>query len=646
MNLISPRAEIDRGAPPESRWRSLAGKLRSIDAVTVVLALAGLLLRLEYLREFSSALNFDLALGADVLEYDARAREILNGRLFPTQPEIHGAIYPFFLAFLYWIGGFSIPFVRLIQLLLNWCSWLILEYVLGRFGVSQRVRRWFLALAMFYPVLFFHQAELISESLLLPLFTGFLLLISGRGVENGRRPLRLTASGVVLGVAALVHGMALAAGVVEVLYLCWRRRYRSALLMVAGITLVLLPSIVVKSVHYGRPVGLQANSGFNIWLGNNPESTGGCWLRPGFRWRQLHAEAEREAVQRGVGVNRIWLGRAAQFWIAEPLHGCRLYLKKIPRIFAVNELISGADPGELVCYTDLVFFGRFFTIPLFFMAAIGGWRRWCTPGERWRSRHLFLLFAAFFLIQLLTVTSGRYRQMMMVPVLVFAASGITVFNWRRYWFLPVFAIGFAGIFGFTFHRSNRAEAASLYGEAALYKGKTALAEDLLRFAAARIDDPARFDNLLGIIAERQGKRAAAKAYYRSAISREPDRHEAHLNLGVLLGGEPGREEEARAEFVRALELAPENASGHYNFARFLSAGGDFAGAESECRNALEDDRFFAPAWNLLGVFRANRNDLSGALACFRRAEELDPREEGYRANRQAMENVINAATVR
>ena len=55
-------------------------------------AALGLLLRLEYLREFATALNFDLALGADVLEYDARAREILNGGFFPDHPEIHGAL--------------------------------------------------------------------------------------------------------------------------------------------------------------------------------------------------------------------------------------------------------------------------------------------------------------------------------------------------------------------------------------------------------------------------------------------------------------------------------------------------------------------------------------------------------------------------
>ena len=73
------------------------------------IAVCGLLFRLEYLREFSQQINFSSAVGPDVQEYHERALEILNGRIFPEEPEIHGPLYSFFLAALYKITGSSIP---------------------------------------------------------------------------------------------------------------------------------------------------------------------------------------------------------------------------------------------------------------------------------------------------------------------------------------------------------------------------------------------------------------------------------------------------------------------------------------------------------------------------------------------------------
>ena len=64
-------------------------------------AIAGLLFRAEYLREFSAFEHFNCVVGADVQDYFDRACGILKGEVFPSRPDIHAPLYGFFLAGIY-----------------------------------------------------------------------------------------------------------------------------------------------------------------------------------------------------------------------------------------------------------------------------------------------------------------------------------------------------------------------------------------------------------------------------------------------------------------------------------------------------------------------------------------------------------------
>ena len=66
--------------------------------IFLLIALSGLLLRGLYLFEYAHFVNFDLAIGADIGEYQSRALEILKGKFFPDTPDIHAPLYSFFLA--------------------------------------------------------------------------------------------------------------------------------------------------------------------------------------------------------------------------------------------------------------------------------------------------------------------------------------------------------------------------------------------------------------------------------------------------------------------------------------------------------------------------------------------------------------------
>ena len=92
---------------------------RRRNAVFAVLLGLGMLLRAEYLREFSTSPLFGFALGADVSEYYERAQAILNGVFTSASPDIHAPLYSWFLALELFLTGGSVAAVRGVQLALN-----------------------------------------------------------------------------------------------------------------------------------------------------------------------------------------------------------------------------------------------------------------------------------------------------------------------------------------------------------------------------------------------------------------------------------------------------------------------------------------------------------------------------------------------
>ena len=609
------------------------------------LVAAGIALRIWYLWDFSGSPLFTRALGADVTEYCARAREILAGRWFSSSPDIHAPLYPLFLALMLKLGGGSVPLVRALQLILNLGAWLALYRLLKYEGVRRTVRLTFLGLAMLLTVPVYYQAELVSEALLLPEAAAcfWCLHFAFRGNLRRRRALGAAGAGVVMGALNLTHPMTLLFTVAEIVLAFCRRRRRVGALMLGAAVLIVGAWCAAQSIRYGRLCGIQANGGFNIYLGNNPAADGKCYIRPGLAWRRLHREAAAEAARRGISKDVVFLGRAAEFWLHHPGKGLALWGRKALSVLSPSESPSGSDLPPLLYFTTCVFFGRLLTPALFLLGAFGVWRifrRRYSGFDHW-----LLLFFALYAAQIVTVTSGRYRLLMLAPVMLFAAVGGCEWGWRRWWFLiPAVVLG-CGFLTITDYGKNRGEAAALYAEAVLHDGRWQFADELAAYAArtSSLPDPAQYANLRGAAAEGSGDLAAAEKHYRRATASEPELAAPWMNLANL-AAQRGDSAAAEAHYRRAWTLDPQLPDLAYNYARFRFLSG--APCAAEIASALQAASGDAKVWNLAGMLAMRDKNYAHAAECFARAAEFaaDPAaREAYRNNcRIAVESVRSA----
>ncbi|MBR7106820.1 MAG: glycosyltransferase family 39 protein [Lentisphaeria bacterium] len=560
-----------------------------------LIAACGLLFRLEYLREFSLLPHFDMAIGPDVQDYYDRAQEILSGKIFPASPDIHAPLYSTFLAALLRLTGNSVAWVRAIQLLLNYAAWLWLCRILRNAGANMRVILIFLSLAMFTPVLLFHQSELISESLLIPLLAGAIYFLYN--ADSNKNPDRQHFSaGLCCGLAILTHGFMWAFAAAEAGYHLYMRQWKAAAMILCGVAVMTVPVILAKSIYYERFTTLQQNSAFNIWLGNNPAADGGCYLRPGSAWESEHRTAEAEAAARKISIDRLYWERMGKFYLSTPGALLRLPLKKLWKLLLPVEFISGADSPAMIYKTPLQYYLRGVAVIPSILVLAGIVMLIYKRGEK-KYIHFYLLPAALALAQILTVTSGRYRVPLMPGALLLAAATAATLNKKQLFTGTVAALALA-VFSLPTPPRLDPEERSIMGEVYFRQGKFDLADPALEFASRHIDDPTRFANMRGIIAEKRGNISLAKSFYLQA--RSPYNPQGHFNCGLLLSNDTSVNDLllANAMLVEGLKITPDRPD----------------------------------IWNQIGINFVKLNNLKLAEAAFARAVELSPAHPGYRKN--------------
>ena len=589
---------------------------------------AGVVLRIIYLVEYSGFVNFDIASGADVREYYDRALEICSGRLFPEKPDIHGIFYPLIIAPVLAVSQ-SAVLLRVLQTLLNAGAFAGMYFLLAQYGVSLAVRRIFLALAMLYPVLIFHTAELISESLLIPLLCIIMFLLCRMRRSPEKELLYAGFAGAFSAFCVLTHAGMLLFSFGTAAEIFREKRKKCAAVFLASLAAITGVFVLVQSLHYGKFSFVQANGGFNFYLGNSEKADGTCRLRPGLEWRKLHLAAEKEAAERRISTNRLFMEKSLRYILQNPGHAMYGFCRKAVMFFHYKELISGADPDGLVYRTKTVFAGRFFTLAVMLLAIAGMVTAWI--------KHLkvppdfIVLLAAVFAVNVLAVTSGRYRIAAYPSLYLFAAYAITYIPAKVTAAFSVICMLPALLLGYG--KNLDAESLRILGEAAYRKGDYDTAFRHLQQLSTENDDPSGVENMLGNIYEMRQNHAAARKCYEKVILLEPDRFEAYMNLANLTTDK----NEAEKLFQKAFEKGGRQSGlWHTNYAKFLLRSGNARAAVEYAREgtALLPDN--ADAWNTLAVAYAYTGNIRLASEAFDAASRLVPENEGYRRNAEIM----------
>lgn len=619
------------------------------------------LIRWLYLSEYSCSPLFSISVGADVQEYSQWARQILAGRLLWSRVEIHAPLYPYFLALLYWCFSFNMYFVRGFQLLLGFLAILpIAGSVLILRGDNTKNSYFLREMILFslvwawYPPLIYYQAELISESLLLPLISlAIFFLYMGEKVSAmklGREFLYFAAAGFFCGLAILAHPLSFFFTAFETIYLFIRNQngYRlrwgaaaSPIIFISAALLTIAPSGIYNAVFLKEFVPVQANSGFNLYLGNNPDADGTCYLRPGPEWDRVHHEADKAAKELGVSKDRYFANRTVQFAISNPIKCLKLLFMKAVYAWNFRELTSGADISFLRYATPFQrhfkwAFGLCGTLALACLFLNLGNRNFYVG-----YRHFLILSAAVWIAQIIFVTSGRYRAAMIPSILLLAGSAVSYIlsNFKSY---PKIFLSLAVAAVLVFVPSppinearEKAEAETILGEAMMKSGQLYEAEKLLRSASENMSRWSRSYNLLGIVLERQNRIKEAEDYYFQATECDKENPDGWMNLASLYSS-LNRRDKAQEYFDKAFKLNKESPELDYNYALFLYRWGDNAGAEKHYRACLNINPSHRMALNNLGIVCLMRNRNTEALEYFSKALRLEP------GNAQLMKNLAIA----
>jgi Tfp pilus assembly protein PilF len=345
------------------------------------------------------------------------------------------------------------------------------------------------------------------------------------------------------------------------------------------------------------PVFLSAHSGVNFWIGNNPLATGYPRFPPGLHAGQkAMLEDSITTAEKAAGrslkrseVSAYWSGKAKSYiknnfgaWLKLLLVKAGNFwnafqyddLSIITILREQNVILPGLKFGLVAA---LAIPGLLFALSKY-------------PLSRWVAAAVLLQMAS-----LLTVfVTERYR-VAAVPGLLLGASFGVLQLWQNcvsakysravlYLILLLAATLFVSIP----QKDPGLWALDAYnaGWQALQSNNLPLAEQKLNVAYAYAPENAEVNFARGNLRLAQGNKSAAESHYLAALSFDPNHEGAYNNLGVL-ALEEKRWNRAADFLTKALREDPRDAKTHYLLARAQLKRGDTDAARAEIETALQ-----------------------------------------------------------
>jgi len=417
------------------------------------------------------------------------------------------------------------------------------------------------------------------------------------------------------------------------------RRWRSAIVMAAGLALALSPVVIRNVVVAGDWSPASSHGGLNFYIGNNPEANGAYHMVPGIRPNIAGQQVDaRRVAEQSVGrslddseVSAYFYGLGWTWIRLHPTDALRLFIRKLAYTFN-SAYISLNYSYPFYAYDArtllaVLFVGPWLLIPVGVVGLVIG-----MPAGR---RFEYLVWASFVPFYALAVAiffvTERYRLPILVPLCMGSGCAIDAIiriraNATRFkeWLHPeVFAllaiIPLAILVNWPVHVDDgRAEERTRMAESLVVAGKYDQAEEWVQRAEQNHPSPGLLHFRIGRLYLRSRKPQPAIDHLKKSLQISPNQPEVDYAYGQALV-DAGRSAEAIPHLQNALKAGVRVDLAGYDLARALVATGNRAGALQILQTVKPENPKDADSWDALGQLAMQLESPSLAAAFFNQA---------------------------
>ena len=326
----------------------------------LIVALAAIVVRIIYLVNLSSQPGFSVPM-VDEKWHWLWAQEIAEKSFWGEGSYFRGPLYPYFLAFLYFITDASIFWAKFLQIFI--CGFTaIFIFKIGRklFSEAVGVISGF-AYALYGTLVFYETMFLIPVIFLFFLVWGFCRLIENQDSASLKSWL---ITGLIFGLAAITRPNIIIVVPFLALWLffkhgkqspVWKMAIRPALVLVAGMFLAITPVTIRNYVVTGDFILISSQGGINLYLGNNQAADGLTMIMPEVELGQnitwdMFIPVTSAAAEKELGrelsdseVSSFWTGKAVSFIVNNPGRFLSLVWKKSVYLLSGFENSDASD---------------------------------------------------------------------------------------------------------------------------------------------------------------------------------------------------------------------------------------------------------------------------------------------------------------
>ena len=563
------------------------------------------------------------------------AQEILDPESTRQAPYYRAPLYPYFMTALMWLGGGSLFFVRLIQVIIGSLLPPLL-FMLGCRFFERRSALLAASLATVYPTFLYYDASLLITGLMVLLAT-VVIWFTVRAQEKPTG-VNFALLGACVGLAALARPNILffLPALAFWFWVCIMPQFHFRLkntligyaIVVISALIVIAPVTVRNWMVSGDFILISWQGGYNFFLGNNHQASGWSATAPGIKstWQGGYldainlAQTESGRALSEKEVDNYWWGRGLAEVSEHPFTFAKLLAKK--SLYFINgfEIPNNQNIYLVEKYSHLAdaLFWRgpfFFPSGLIFPLALLGIGLTLRQWRKYLPLHLFAF--SYFVSVVLFFVCARFRQPVMPLMLLFASFAVfDIYDlvkrarWRRLGAIITITLAFGTLCNY----------------------------DIIGLPRSQQDATDEF--LLGSAYQLQGDNTQAEKHFGQALSLDPSYADAHINLG-LIAAQDKRSIEAETHFLAALRSDVNNSLALTNLAMLYMTQQKLDDARNLLERAKEIDRLDYNIHYRLALVYHLQEEFVRARESYLETIKLNPEFTPARANLQILEDALS-----